>query len=451
MLPLEDEGDVPLPLDGHVHGLADHRVLHVHVIYNNMEKEDGKLKVITEIRKERVATYPYYIVAATYSAHDHHFIVAADYRSEAGELSVYPFRDDMSRLTTSTLVLTDILPRKIIATIHVNSITFKPTSTSVTITQAEFVLGYRSGQLVVVEYKDRDCRVKQRFNRGLKGEGFFSKAASYFSGGEDSYAPYFKAPIRSFRLNPFSPDFYHIWQVGNCLVLQRELSEEKEYKFLTRHESMGMENFHVNYDINKVIKEGEYYCYGCEYYTMLEHAENKMAVVEFKEEVNSYANLPNRQEIVVGLASREEILVLDYSHFVLKSVIQLQIPLRNLSSFSRESQDYLILMPYENYAILFNLHAGKYCKLRGHKSFIANATYEPRADRIITAGMDHRICFIKVAGIPADSWLPVQREGERVKVKEFGVPDQKFDDVYHLGEYNNNRSNLSSYGYASVF
>lgn len=115
-----------------------------------MEKEEAKLKVISEIRKERVSTYPYYIVAATYSAHDHHFIVAADYRSEAGELSVYPFKNDMSRLATSTLVLSDILPRKIIATIHINSITFKPSSTSVTISQAEFVLGYRSGQLVVV-------------------------------------------------------------------------------------------------------------------------------------------------------------------------------------------------------------------------------------------------------------------------------------------------------------
>lgn len=131
----------------------------------------------------------------------------------------------MSRLATSTLVLSDILPRKIIATIHVNSIIFKPSSTSVIISQAEFVLGYRSGQLVVVEYKDRDCRLKQRLNRGLKSEGFFSKAATYFSGGEDGYTPYIKAPIRSFRLNPFSPDFYHSWQVGNNLILQRELSE----------------------------------------------------------------------------------------------------------------------------------------------------------------------------------------------------------------------------------
>jgi hypothetical protein len=86
---------------------------------------------------------------------------------------------------------------------------------------------------------------------------------------------------------------------------------------------MGMENYHMNYDINKVFKEGEYYSYGCEYYTVLEHAESKMALVAFKEEVNSFVNLPNRQQIVVGLASKEEIVVLDYNHFVLKGIIQL--------------------------------------------------------------------------------------------------------------------------------
>lgn len=56
----------------------------------------------------------------------------------------------MTRLTTSTLLLTDILPRKIIATIHVNSIVFKANISSVIISQAEFILGYRTGHLVVV-------------------------------------------------------------------------------------------------------------------------------------------------------------------------------------------------------------------------------------------------------------------------------------------------------------
>jgi hypothetical protein len=168
-----------------------------------------------------VGTYPYYIVAGTYSSQDHHFIVAADYRSETAELWVYPFKNDMSRLPSSTLLLTDILPRKIIATVHVVSLLFKPAAASLAVTQAEFIVGYRTGQLVVVEYKDRECRVKQRFNRGLKGEGFFSRASSAIFGGEDSYSPYLKAPIRSFRMNPFSPDFYHTWQVGNSIVLQR--------------------------------------------------------------------------------------------------------------------------------------------------------------------------------------------------------------------------------------
>lgn len=260
---------------------------------------------MSEIRKERVNAYPYYIVAGTYSAQDHHFIVAADYRSETAELSVYPFKNDMARLATSTLLLTDILPRKIISTIHVITINFRPSTTSITILQAEFILGFRTGQLVVVEFKDRECRVKQRFNRALKGEGFFSRASSAIFGGEDTYNPYFKAPIRAFTLNPFSPDFYHIWQVGNNIILQRELSEEKEAKFLARHEAIDLDNFHLNYDINKLIKDGDYYLYGCDYYSTLQYPENKQFLLAFKEEINSFANIAARKELIVSLASKE--------------------------------------------------------------------------------------------------------------------------------------------------
>lgn len=180
--------------------------------------------MLNEIRKDRVGNYPYFIVATTYASQDHHFIVAADYRGETAEISLYPFKNDMSRLATSTLALTDILPRKLIATIHVVSINFRPNSASVTILQAEFILGYRTGHLILVEYKDRDCRVKQRFNRSLKGEGFFSRASSAIFGGEDTYNPYFKVPIRSFSLHPLTPDYYHICHMGNSIMLQQQLN-----------------------------------------------------------------------------------------------------------------------------------------------------------------------------------------------------------------------------------
>lgn len=49
-----------------------------------------------------------------------------------------------------------------------------------------------------------------------------------------------------------------------------------------RHESMNMENYHMNYDINKLIKDADYHSYACDYYTMLENSESKIALLSFK-------------------------------------------------------------------------------------------------------------------------------------------------------------------------
>jgi hypothetical protein len=163
-------------------------------------------------------------VTTTFSAQDHFFIVGADCSSETAILTVYSFKSDMTKSINSTISLTDILPRKIIATIHVNNLIFKANSSSVNIVQGEFVIGYRTGQLIVVEYKDRETKVKYRYNRSLKGEGFLSRASSSFFGSEDTYNSYFKQPIRNFTLNPLIPDLYFIWQVGNNILLQNELS-----------------------------------------------------------------------------------------------------------------------------------------------------------------------------------------------------------------------------------
>lgn len=102
---------------------------------------------------------------------------------------------------------------------------------------------------------------------------------------------------------------------------------------------------------------------------------------------------------MVSLTSKEEVLLLDHQHFTLKAVIRLQIPLRNLGAFSHEGQECLVLMPYENHIVLYNLNNNTYCKMRGHRSYIAGVHYSPKDSRIITAGMDHCICFMKVGEI----------------------------------------------------
>lgn len=46
---------------------------------------------------------------------------------------------------------------------------------------------------------------------------------------------------------------------------------------------MDFDNFYLNYDINTVIKEGEYHCYGCDYYSALENSEYRMALIAFRD------------------------------------------------------------------------------------------------------------------------------------------------------------------------
>jgi len=107
-------------------------------------------------------------VTTAYSQQDFHFIIAVDYSSDMTLISIYPFKKDMTKLMTSALQLTDILSHKIVSTLHVSNFVFKPNTSSINIVVLELVLGYRSGQLVVVEYKDKDWKIKQKFNRSIK-------------------------------------------------------------------------------------------------------------------------------------------------------------------------------------------------------------------------------------------------------------------------------------------
>lgn len=151
-------------------------------------------------------------------------------------LSVYPFTSDMTKLLTSTILLTDILPKKLMSTLHISSLTAKASGgTSVLVLHGEFIIGYRTGQLIVVEYKEKVCKVRERYNKALKGESIFSRASSAFFGSDEHYNPYFVAPIRSFSIHPFLINLGVVWQVGNSIFLQRELNEAKENKFLQKY------------------------------------------------------------------------------------------------------------------------------------------------------------------------------------------------------------------------
>lgn len=98
----------------------------------------------------------------------------------------------MSKLNPSSVNLNGILPRRIVTIIHVKKLNFRPTSSGVSIISGEFVLGYTSGQIAVIEYKDKDASFKARLNKSLKGENFLTKTSSFFFGGEESYTPYIR-------------------------------------------------------------------------------------------------------------------------------------------------------------------------------------------------------------------------------------------------------------------
>ena len=129
---------------------------------------------------------------------------------------------------------------------------------------------------------------------------------------------------------------------------------------------------------------------------------------------------------MVSLSSKEIVLIIDMTHFLLKDVIRPEMPVRKLSSFSHKGQPFLAMLPYENYMILYSLATHAYCKLRGHKSFISNVTYSEKGERLITAGMDHQICIIRLDSIPEASWLTAQSGDKCRNIKEYGIPDLKF-------------------------
>lgn len=97
---------------------------------------------------------------ATHSQQDHHFIFTVDYYSDTAAISVNTYRQDMTKLITANISLTDLLPRKIISFLRVVNFNFKPNSSTISILSAEFIVGYRSGQLAIIEYKNKSCKIK---------------------------------------------------------------------------------------------------------------------------------------------------------------------------------------------------------------------------------------------------------------------------------------------------
>lgn len=88
----------------------------------------------------------------------------------------------MNKLIMCGITLSNILTKKAVSSLHVLTLKYKPIPSGIVLLEAEFVLGHRSGQVAVISYKDKDCRLLAKLNRTLKSDGILSKTSSFFFG-----------------------------------------------------------------------------------------------------------------------------------------------------------------------------------------------------------------------------------------------------------------------------
>lgn len=81
---------------------------------------------------------------------------------------------------------------------------------------------------------------------------------------------------------------------------------------------------------------------------------------------------------------------------MVKTKIKTEMTIRKINFFNHLNRTYLAIMVYDNYLILYDLMQQKYCKLIGHRSFIANILYDKVEKMLVSAGMDHRISLNKL-------------------------------------------------------
>ena len=74
-----------------------------------------------------------------------------------------------------------------------------------------------------------------------------------------------------------------------------------------------------------------------------------------------------------------------------------QTPIRKIILYVSNmiKEPLIAIMLYQNYYILYGVRFKKYVKITGHKSFVANISYDSKQEKIISVGMDHRIGIIQ--------------------------------------------------------
>lgn len=82
-----------------------------------------------------MVSYPFFLVSTTYSHEpEYRFIATIDYNYDTTILYLYPFQSDLSKMTPSTISLSDILSKKAVTTLYIHSLKYRTYTGGLTIT-----------------------------------------------------------------------------------------------------------------------------------------------------------------------------------------------------------------------------------------------------------------------------------------------------------------------------
>ena len=80
------------------------------------------------------------------------------------------------------------------------------------------MIGYTTGELVLIHYEDKKANVELRFNRSIKNtEGFFSRASMLFASSGEPYPTYINEGIRHCVLPSLTSPFL-VYLVRNSII-----------------------------------------------------------------------------------------------------------------------------------------------------------------------------------------------------------------------------------------
>lgn len=107
--------------------------------------------------------------------------------------------------------------------------------------------------------------------------------------------------------------------------------------------------------------------------------------------------------------------------------------IRRLSCFTYLEDQYIAIMVYDNYVILYNADKNKYCKLIGHRSFVADVKFDDQEKMLVSAGMDHRISLLRIENVKENNWSYLEKGDKNKMIDDSSCLALRFHEIFSLG------------------